>query len=122
LAASVASRGRSGERDLVVGHVADLGGAEILSDAQISLIKRAATLEAELERLDAMLSRGELVNLDEYGRATSHLRRLFETLGIERRAKDITPPSPMRQAVERQHRRRAAATAASAITIEAEPL
>ena len=42
-------------------------------------------------RLDAMLSRSEAVNLDAYGRAASHLRRLFETLGLERRLKDVTP-------------------------------
>jgi tripartite-type tricarboxylate transporter receptor subunit TctC len=41
-------------------------------------------------RLDAMLSRSEAVNLDAYGRAASHLRRLFETLGLERRLKDVT--------------------------------
>jgi hypothetical protein len=37
-----------------------------------------------------MLSRSEAVNLDAYGRAASHLRRLFETLGLERRLKDVT--------------------------------
>lgn len=77
--------------DLVVGHVSDLGGADLLSEAQFSLIRRAAAIECELERLDARLSQGEEVNLDAYGRAASHLRRLFETIGIERRPRDITP-------------------------------
>jgi len=75
--------------DLVVGHVADLGGADLLSEAQFSLIRRAAAIECELERLDAMLSRGEAADLDEYGRASSHLRRLFETIGLERKQKTI---------------------------------
>ena len=39
------------------------------------------------------LSAGEAVDLDSYGRATSHLRRLFETLGLERRTRDVTTPS-----------------------------
>src|SRR5690349_21488190 len=45
--------------DLVVGHVSDLGGADLLSEAQFSLIRRAAAIECELERLDARLSVGE---------------------------------------------------------------
>jgi hypothetical protein len=80
--------------DLVVGHINDISaglGANVLSEAQLSLCRRAAAIECELERLDAMLSRGEPVELDEYGRAASHLRRLFETLGLERKPRDITP-------------------------------
>ena len=63
----------------------------MLSEAQLSLIRRAASIECELERLDALLSRDKPVNLTEYGRATSHLRRLFETLGVERTARDVSP-------------------------------
>jgi hypothetical protein len=90
--------------DLVVRHIGDLGGRDMLSEAQLSLIRRATSIECELERLDAMLSTGAEVDLDAYGRASSHLRRLFETLGIERRARDVTlidgtveaPFSPLR--------------------------
>jgi hypothetical protein len=77
--------------DLVLGHVSDLGGADLLSEAQFSLIRRAAAIECELERLDARLSVGELVDMDSYGRCASHLRRLFETLGVERKSRDVTP-------------------------------
>jgi hypothetical protein len=77
--------------DLVLGHVSDLGGADLLSEAQFSLIRRAAAIECELERLDARLSIGEPVDLDSYGRCAGHLRRLFETIGVERRARDVTP-------------------------------
>ena len=75
--------------DLCIRHISDLGGRDILSEAQLSLIRRASSIECELERLDAALSKGELVDLDSYGRATSHLRRLFETLGVERRPREI---------------------------------
>jgi hypothetical protein len=75
--------------DLVIGHIVDLGGRDLLSEAQLSLIKRASAIECELERLDAALSLGEAVDLDAYGRATSHLRRLFETLGLERRPREV---------------------------------
>jgi hypothetical protein len=71
--------------------VADLGGADLLSEAQFSLIRRAAAIEIELERLDAQLSRNEPVDMDSYARVAGHLRRLFETTGLERRAKDISP-------------------------------
>lgn len=77
--------------DLVVGHMSDLGGADLLSEAQFSLIRRAAAIECELERLDARLSIGEPVDLDSYGRCAGHLRRLFETIGVERKPRDVTP-------------------------------
>jgi hypothetical protein len=80
--------------DLIVGHVNDVSagaGPNALSDAQLSLIRRCASIECELERLDAMLSRGEAVDMDAYARVSGHLRRLFETLGLERRQKTIGP-------------------------------
>jgi hypothetical protein len=91
-------------RDLVVRHIGDLGGPDMLSEAQLSLIRRATSIECELERLDAMLSTGAEVDLDAYGRATSHLRRLFETLGIERRARVVgsTLGEILRQGIEEQ--------------------
>jgi hypothetical protein len=75
--------------DLCVGHINDLGGKDLLSEAQLSLIRRASAIECELERLDAALSMGKAVDLDSYGRATSHLRRLFEVLGLRRRPREI---------------------------------
>jgi hypothetical protein len=79
--------------DLVNHHVQDIScglGRNVLSEAQLSLIRRASAIECELERLDALLSVGEEINLDEYGRATSHLRRLFEVLGVERKPRDVS--------------------------------
>jgi hypothetical protein len=103
--------------DLVIGHCNDLGGFDVLSDARISLIRRASSIECELERLDALLSTGAAVNLDCYGRAASHLRRILETLGLDRKVRDVTPDgveiepfSPMRA------RWQAEATAATAAT------
>ena len=71
--------------DLVVGHIADAGGRDRLSEAQFALCKRAAGLECELEQMEGRMSQGEQVDLDRYGRAASHLRRLLETLGLERK-------------------------------------
>ena len=76
--------------DLVVGHVSDAGGRDMISEAHLSLIKRAAALECELEQLEGRLSQGDQIDLDQYGRAAGQLRRILETLGLERRAVDIT--------------------------------
>ena len=62
----------------------------MLSEAQFSLIRRASAIECELEVLEGRLSRGEQVDLDSYGRGASHLRRILETLGLERHAIDVT--------------------------------
>jgi hypothetical protein len=90
--------------DLVQGHISDLGGRSIVSEARFALCKRAAGLECELEQMEGRMSLGEEINLDSYGRAASHLRRILETLGLERKARDVTlidgtveaPFSPMR--------------------------
>jgi hypothetical protein len=78
-------------RDLVELHANDLGGSDTLSQAQLSLCRRAATIEIELEAAEGRLSMGEPIDLDLFTRATGHLRRLLETLGIERRPRDVTP-------------------------------
>ncbi|WOJ89857.1 hypothetical protein RZS28_00640 [Methylocapsa polymorpha] len=78
------------QRDLVALHAEDAGGAETLSAAKLSLCHRAAALETELEMLEGQLSLGKPVDLDLYGRLAGHLRRILETLGTERRAKDVT--------------------------------
>jgi hypothetical protein len=80
--------------DLIALHADDLGGMSTLSAAQHSLCKRAATLEVELERLEGILSQGGTVDIEAYARSASHLRRILESLGIERARRDITPPSP----------------------------
>jgi len=54
----------------------------------LSVAKRAAGLECELEQMEGRLSQGEEINLDSYGRAASHLRRILESLGLERKARD----------------------------------
>jgi hypothetical protein len=81
-------------RDLMAQHCADLGGAEILSTAEISLLRRAVTLEVELEKMEAQFSRVSKRRHDvltNYAAAASHLRRILETLGIKRIAREVDP-------------------------------
>ncbi len=68
-----------------------MGGADRLSEAQISLVKRASTIEVQLEFEEGRLSKGEEIDLDGFTRAAGHLRRILETLGIERAKRDVTP-------------------------------
>jgi hypothetical protein len=78
-------------RDLFEAHAADLGGADSLSEAQRSLIRRCATIEVQLEQIEAQLAQGRSSDLSTYATAAGHLRRIFETLGIERKPRDVTP-------------------------------
>ena len=76
-------------RDLVEAHASDLGGAAYLSEAQRSLIRRAATIEIELEQIEGRLSEGKDANLTTYAMAAGHLKRILETLGVERRPRNV---------------------------------
>ena len=102
--------------DLVLGHISDLGGADVLSEAQSSLIRRAASIECELERMDARLSLGQEVDMDSYARVAGHLRRLFETLGLQRVPRAVgsiggiraIEPDPLRETLRRKAKEAAA--------------
>src|SRR5271169_3399743 len=82
-------------RDLPALYADDLGGTSALSEFQLGLVGTCATLRCELEKLEGRLSLGETVDLDQFGRLAGHYRRICETLGIERRSRDVTPPDPL---------------------------
>ena len=78
-------------KDLAAAHISDLGGPSILSQAQMSLCRRAAVLEVELERIEGQLSLGKEADLDTYNRIAGGLRRILETVGLRRVSRDLTP-------------------------------
>lgn len=78
-------------RDLIVEIAVDLGGVDLLSQAQQALIRRGAALSVELEMMEGRLSEGLSVDLDLYGRLASHQRRILESLGLKRQPKNVTP-------------------------------
>jgi len=82
-------------RDIVALYTSDLGGAEALSEAEKSIVRRIATVTIELERLEAKFSIAERgpwpADLDMYQRCANTLRRLLEAVGIQRRPRDVTP-------------------------------
>jgi hypothetical protein len=80
-------------KDIVELHVADAGGRDQMSEAMLSLCRRAATLEIQLEQLECRMSEGDDTDLETYGRIASHLRRILETLGVERKARPVNDGS-----------------------------
>jgi hypothetical protein len=93
-------------RDLYEDISADLGGVAMLSEGQKQLIRRAAMLSAECERMEAMAARNDrrpdgaiawksevpfVFDLEIYGALCDRLGRLFGRLGLERKSKDVTP-------------------------------
>ena len=81
-------------RDLIAAHLSNLGGHEACSQAELSLVRRAALLTLELEMLEAKFEIGgeaSLKQLETYQRVAGSLRRLLETVGLRRRPRDITP-------------------------------
>ena len=78
-------------RDLIDTLEDDLGGADRLSVAERQIIQRAAVLGAMLESQEAAWIAGEPIELTVYLPAANAQRRLLETVGLQRRAKEITP-------------------------------
>jgi hypothetical protein len=93
-------------RDLYEDISADLGGVAMLSEGQRQLIRRAAMLSAECERMEAMAARNDrrpdgaiawksevpfVFDLEIYGTLCDRLGRLFGRLGLERKSKDVMP-------------------------------
>ena len=79
-------------KEVIAAHLSDLGGLDNTSTAEQSIVRRASTLTVELERLEAKFAQaGEASDgdLDLYSRVGGNLRRLLETVGLQRRAKTV---------------------------------
>ena len=90
--------GRSGWarrlRDLIGLHLSDLGGEDMASEAERSIIRRVATLTVELERMEtvfALAGEAQPDQLELYQRVASTMRRLLEAIGIKRVPRNVTP-------------------------------
>ena len=78
-------------RDLVAQIAIDQGGADRCSETRMQLIRRFASGSVLAEELEARLVRGEQVDIAEHALLSSTLVRLAQRIGIDRRAKNITP-------------------------------
>ncbi len=67
----------------------DIGGDP--SEAQLQIIRRAASLSVWCEAQECELAKGAPFPLAEFTTASNSLRRLLADLGIERRQRDVTP-------------------------------
>jgi hypothetical protein len=79
---------------LIGAHLADLGGRDLVSEAEYCLVRRAALLTLELELLESRFEANDgakAAELECYQRVASSLRRLMESLGLKRRARDVGP-------------------------------
>jgi hypothetical protein len=78
-------------RDVIACLTNDLGGRGMIGEAKAALIRDCAALEIVLEKMRGRMSEGHNVDAEAYARIAAHRRRLLETLGLERVARDVTP-------------------------------
>lgn len=67
----------------------DMGGAEGLSHARRSLVRRAVWLEAIIEHSEQKLASGEGIDLGGHTQAINTLIGLYRLIGIERRQRPL---------------------------------
>lgn len=75
--------------DLVANHVDELGGPNEVTQSQFLLIKSAANLTIAMEQLELEFAKEGAANFAAmigYQTLLNSLRRVFETLGVERKA------------------------------------
>jgi hypothetical protein len=71
----------------------DLGGEDRLSTIQQNLIEAFAGMAVSMHDLNARVLLGQKVEVAELAQVCNGLTRIASRLGLERVAKDITPPS-----------------------------
>lgn len=76
-------------RDILAQLISDMGGDP--SEAQAQIGRRAAALALWCEDKDAAAANGEPLDIASYTTASNALRRLLADLGLERRARNVTP-------------------------------
>jgi hypothetical protein len=87
--------------DVLSAIVSDLGGEDRLGEAQRQLCRRAVTLSLQCEHWDAAAAVGAHVDWDLYSRTTNTLRRLLESIGLERKMKPADQPLSLNQIAAR---------------------
>jgi hypothetical protein len=78
----------------------DMGGAEVLSYARRSLVRRVVWLEAIIEHTEQQLAAGKGVDLGGHTQAINSLLGLYRLLGLERRARPVERLRDVMQAEE----------------------
>ena len=82
--------------------VNDVGGVEIMSEAQRQLARRASFLCAELERQEAMSARADReFDIKVYGATVDRMNSVFDRLGIKRVARPVNLRGYLDQTTEK---------------------
>lgn len=76
-------------REILAALVSDMGGDP--SEAQEQIARRAASLAIWCEDQDAAAANGQPLAIAAYTTASNTLRRLLESLGLERKLRNVTP-------------------------------
>src|SRR5262245_52328260 len=90
-------------RDLVNAFVADLGGLDHCSEIKLGLVRRLAATTVLAEMLEARMINGEAIDIATLCTLASTTVRLSQRLGLERRARNVTPSLGQYLAVRRAH-------------------
>ena len=81
-------------RDICSAIFVDQGGEDQCTESRKQLIRRFAAAAVIAEQMEARLARGEPIDIQQHALLCSSLVRLAQRIGINRRAKDITPALP----------------------------
>lgn len=78
-------------RDLAASLADDLGGVASLTEAHRALVRQAAAMIVQSERLQSAVLRGEIVDSEQLVRLANSATRILTRLGVKRPARDLTP-------------------------------
>jgi hypothetical protein len=92
-------------RDLITNLISEHGGEAALSTVQLGAIRQAAAINLHLERLQAAIVRGEVVDADALIRLSSESRRILGSL--RKHASPTAAPSLAEHLASRAAERRA---------------
>lgn len=85
--------GRTSIAKAILGRIeaieSDMGGADALSHARRSLVRRVVWLEAIIEHTEQKLAAGEGIDLGGHTQAINTLIGLYRLLGLERRQRPV---------------------------------
>lgn len=78
-------------RDVVDALVADQNGLDQCSEARLQLIRRFAACVVLAEQMEARLTLDQEISVERHALLCSTMTRLSAKLGIDRRARDVSP-------------------------------
>jgi hypothetical protein len=80
-------------RDLTISLADDLGGIASLTEAQRALVRQAAAMIVQSEKLQGEVLRGEIVDCEQLTRLANAATRILSRLGIKRTVRANPPPT-----------------------------